>query len=81
MPLFEYRCSRCGDVSEFLEGVTQDKPTQRCRSCGSEALERLPSASVVRRANKLGPQTRKTCCGREERCDTPPCGGVGDCQR
>jgi len=81
MPLFEYRCTRCGDVSEFLEGVTQDKPTQRCPSCGSEAVERLPSAPVLRRANKTGPRAVKTCCGREERCDAPPCGGVGNCER
>lgn len=43
MPLYEYRCRRCGHVSTFLVGVTVHAPTLRCIRCGGEELERLIS--------------------------------------
>ncbi|MFC1957785.1 hypothetical protein ACFLX0_03115 [Chloroflexota bacterium] len=56
-----------------------DSRTLDCPSCGSQNLERLISApSLLKsRANALG----TTCCGREERCETPPCSTGGQCQR
>ncbi len=64
MPLFEYRCRKCGDQFEALVRGT-DQPT--CPSCTAIDLELLPSLFAVdstgtreaaRRASM--PRSRKT---------------------
>ncbi len=42
MPLYEYRCKGCGEVSEFLQRF-DDPPKETCPKCKGE-LERLLSA-------------------------------------
>lgn len=79
MPIFEYQCKVCGSVSEFLIGVGQNQ-TITCKKCGSLEMERILSTpffltSTVK--SNQGP----TCCGREERCETPPCSSEGICKR
>ena len=41
MPIFEYKCSDCGAVSEFLTGVAQDETDPACSSCGGTKLSKL----------------------------------------
>ena len=79
MPIYEYKCQECGEVSEFLVANFSDSRTLNCPGCGSQNLERLITApSLLKgRANALG----TTCCGREERCETPPCSTGGQCQK
>jgi putative FmdB family regulatory protein len=77
MPIYEYRCLECGKTSEILlrgsdEGV-------ECTFCGSKNLEKLLSASYSIRTSASIPG--RTCCGRTERCDTPPCSLDGTCGR
>ncbi|MFH2011644.1 MAG: zinc ribbon domain-containing protein [Pseudomonadota bacterium] len=80
MPIYEYRCNQCGYVSEILTGVGSNSDLTLCKSCGSSNLEKLISASSFVLSN--GKRTSgNTCCGREERCDTPPCSGGGGCGR
>jgi putative FmdB family regulatory protein len=79
MPIFEYHCKACGSVSEFLIGVGHEQPIS-CKQCGSLEMERILStpfflASAAK--NKQG----HTCCGREERCERPPCSSEGVCKR
>lgn len=79
MPIYEYRCQACGSVSEYLVGMGKDVAI-RCRTCGSEEMNRILSAAAV----AVGSSHRipgHTCCGREERCESPPCSGGGDCRR
>ena len=45
MPLFEYRCEKCGEEFEFLE--RHSSPKASCPSCGSEKLEKLISRAAV----------------------------------
>jgi putative FmdB family regulatory protein len=47
MPIFEYKCGRCGRISEFLE-TTGDKAVKRCSHCGSEDLKKQISAFAPR---------------------------------
>jgi putative FmdB family regulatory protein len=79
MPIYEYRCETCGTLSEYLVGMGKDDPVI-CRQCGSHEMNRILSVSSF----SLQPDGRvsgRTCCGREERCDTPPCSNGGTCRR
>ena len=79
MPIYEYRCKECGSTSELLTGL-QDDPTISCRSCHSPEMERIISAdSFLSRTVEGAPG--HTCCGREERCETPPCFTGEACRR
>ena len=79
MPIYDFRCHVCGEVSEFLVPSSADGGTLACSSCGSQNLEKLISApSLLKdRRNTAG----ATCCGREERCETPPCSTEEGCRR
>ncbi|MGD2272411.1 MAG: zinc ribbon domain-containing protein [Desulfobacterales bacterium] len=79
MPIYEYKCKVCGAISEFLTGAA-DKGPFVCKKCGSLDMQRIMSAaSILSQSSKRQPG--HSCCGREERCDTPPCGDGGDCRR
>lgn len=45
MPIFEFRCSACGDEFEVL--VLNSSPVSECPSCGSQDVEKLMSISSV----------------------------------
>ena len=47
MPLFEYRCGKCGHVTEFLE-KPNSKVRHACEQCGGEALEKVLSTFSAR---------------------------------
>jgi len=82
MPIYEYECRDCGKISEFLVGVVKDEVEMLCTHCGSRNLDKILSQSFVARSGKLsGPQYGKTCCGRDERCNAPPCEDEGTCVR
>ena len=79
MPIYDFRCHECGEVSEFLVPSFSDSRILTCPGCGSQNLERLISApSLLKdRANATG----TTCCGREERCEASPCSTGEQCWR
>ncbi|MBW1997419.1 MAG: zinc ribbon domain-containing protein [Deltaproteobacteria bacterium] len=79
MPIYEYRCRKCGHVSEYLTDMNGDQVVS-CKNCGSKGMEKLLSApSLLSRTPERAPG--HTCCGREERCETPPCSDGGTCSR
>lgn len=45
MPLYEYRCQSCGEVSEVLQRM-DDAPLSECPRCGG-ALQKLVSAPAL----------------------------------
>jgi putative FmdB family regulatory protein len=57
MPIFEYRCEKCGREFEDLETVAdRDKP-RPCPACGSKRVRREVSvfaAKVVRESTSTG---------------------------
>ncbi|HOV89096.1 MAG TPA: zinc ribbon domain-containing protein [Syntrophorhabdaceae bacterium] len=83
MPIYEYRCKECGAISEYLVGVgKRDNDIVRCRVCGANNLEKvLSTANLSKRGHMISTQGGKTCCGKEERCSTPPCSTGGGCRR
>jgi len=78
LPIFEYRCAGCGTEFESVS-LPGSGATARCPGCGGKDLKKLfspfasPSSGYAARG--------ATCCGREERCDAPPCDSGGCCGR
>jgi putative FmdB family regulatory protein len=78
MPIYEYRCLECGRISAiFLRSLNSQNV--RCPACGSYKLDRLLSASYTLKTGASTPGM--TCCGRTERCETPPCSSNDTCRR
>ena len=79
MPIYQYKCRECGEVSEFLVPIMSDIETLACPSCGNSDLERLISAPNLLKASASLPGA--TCCGQTERCEAPPCSTDERCRR
>jgi putative FmdB family regulatory protein len=79
MPIYEYRCKACGAVSEFLLGRGDDERVQ-CKVCGASGMTMILSAASFTMQSP-GRRPGRTCCGREERCEIPPCSDVKTCRR
>ena len=79
MPIYQYKCQQCGEVSEFLVPSSSDSKTLACPGCGTHNLEKLIFAPNIVKGNASAPGT--TCCGRTERCKTPPCSTNDRCWR
>jgi len=78
MPIYEYRCNHCGTISEFLVGVSSKSETLTCKQCRSSQLQKMLSVSHSLKSEKRSPG--HTCCGKEERCSTPPCSTDTGCK-
>jgi len=79
MPIYEYRCNQCGEISEILVSMGSEGEMLICEHCGSTDLTKILSVSSY----TLPEGTRvpgTTCCGREERCDAPPCSTGASCR-
>lgn len=79
MPIYDFRCQECEKVSEFLLSKFSDSRALACDGCGSQNLERLITAPRLLKDRANAPGT--TCCGRTERCETPPCSTGEQCRR
>ncbi len=44
MPIYEYRCSKCGFQKEFLQRLN-DAPLTQCPECGKRALGKMVTAA------------------------------------
>ncbi len=78
MPVYEYKCLHCGKAFEELVGHADE--AVNCPACGSQEVRRLlsvPASVRVADARAGG----LTCCGRTERCESPPCSDGGGCWR
>lgn len=59
MPIFEYRCGKCGHEFEELETIAdRDKPRE-CPSCGRKGVERAVSVFAA----KVGGSCTSSGCG------------------
>ena len=46
MPLYEYRCRKCGKRTEVIQTLSE-KPLKICPHCGERALEKMFSAPAI----------------------------------
>jgi len=51
MPIFEYKCNKCGHKTEFLEKSTS-KGKHVCKTCGSSDTVKLFSGFAVGQSSK-----------------------------
>ncbi len=80
MPIYEYRCEKCGAVTEFLQKRIDVSEKVTCEQCGSGRVRKLISAvNVSVSEGRRAPG--ETCCGGDSRCGTPPCSSDGSCRR
>ena len=71
MPIFEYRCERCGQVFDHLARTAADKP-EKCPQCGAKRLKKQ-FASFSASVGASG----KTSCSTGS-CPVPTC-STGTC--
>jgi putative FmdB family regulatory protein len=79
MPVYEYKCEECGKISEFLIQVSNIGNTLSCSFCNSHNLDRIISVPSLIKDNTNTKKPGQTCCGRTERCETPPCSSGKSC--
>lgn len=78
MPIYEFTCQSCGSTSEFL--VTGENDVPVCKSCGSEKLTKLLSATSSYSGtgkNHLPGPGDTGCCGHAP--GEGDCSGPGSC--
>jgi putative FmdB family regulatory protein len=75
VPTYTYLCTGCGEVE--VQQNMSDPPLEKCPKCG-EAVKKViaPGGSFIMkgRGSSLNCGREAPCCGRETRCDKPPCG-------
>lgn len=76
MPIYVYECVRCG---EFEEQQSISAPAlEHCPTCGEPVRKLIAGGTSVvvkgRGAEAARCERETPCCGRETRCDKPPCG-------
>jgi putative FmdB family regulatory protein len=69
MPIYEYKCGKCGAVNEIL--VMDKKEELQCKSCNSKNLTKLMSAHNTMVSSVL---PAASCGGSPDTC-----GAVGSC--
>lgn len=55
MPIYEYRCRKCGNEFELMRRVTQMDASAPCPACRSKATSRKVSAFVLAGRAKIDP--------------------------
>jgi putative FmdB family regulatory protein len=83
MPTYEYACQKCGHRFERFQPITASS-VSTCPACGAAARRLIvPGAGFIIKGARRDRDRRQagcsldeqgvTCCGRDERCGTPPC--------
>ena len=43
MPIYEYKCGDCGELSEIISGIGGQNDALQCKHCGSTSLTNMKS--------------------------------------
>lgn len=66
MPIYEFKCLKCNEVTEMLVKNSRDQLEMVCGTCGSENLERVISTinfSMGGGSKPAGGSTQTRSCG------------------
>lgn len=47
MPIYEYKCKKCEQVSEFIKSINSNDKTVICPSCGGKAYRIVSQSSFI----------------------------------
>lgn len=72
MPIYEYRCEKCGRVSSFLVRNIAAHQTPKCPHCGASAMHRAVSRFAALRGS-----ARSSASDTETDTDSPPPADTG----
>jgi len=74
MPIYEFRCTRCGSIQEFLVTSSTEPIQMNCRECQSDELERVLSrvsyAMGASSGDTASPRVTTKSCGPGNSCST-----------
>jgi putative FmdB family regulatory protein len=73
MPIFEFRCTECGDIFEKLFLSSEEDVELACPGCGSCTIERVVSRSSYAMGSGSGksqPKISTKSCGSGNQCMT-----------
>ncbi len=76
MPLYDYRCSACGEDFEHLQGLSEPDP-ERSECCEAPVV-RMSSIPADFRGRFQAPAC-SSCMDGPAAPDTPPCAAGGSC--
>lgn len=70
MPIFEFRCTECGNVFEMIFLNTEENADLKCPECHAETLERVVSRTshVIARGSGEQPKITARSCGSGGSC-------------
>jgi putative FmdB family regulatory protein len=71
MPIYEYRCLACGEISEIFQGVGEKDDRLECKCCGNKDLERILSPASFSFKGSFDKVGDAKCCERGVSCDNP----------
>lgn len=71
MPIYEYRCRSCGEVSEIFQGIGDTDDPLQCTHCGGTELERVLSPTSFSFKGGVDEGTGLRCCESGVSCDDP----------
>lgn len=73
MPIYEYKCNLCGEISEVL--LKSMSAQAACSHCDSTDLTKLISApaAVITRGSSSPATDAPAVCPNKERCGVPNC--------
>jgi len=81
MPIYEFRCLKCGNVFDKLFKSSNEKVEIKCPQCQSDSFERIISkTNYVMGTGKGGKKPKLTTksCSPGSSCSTLEIPGVGD---
>jgi putative FmdB family regulatory protein len=86
VPIYEYQCSKCSEVTERLQGIN-DPPLRKCPSCGARVQKKMSSGAFVLKGTGWyatdyagkgnGKEAKKapSCPASGEKAASPACAG------
>ena len=77
MPLYDYRCTACGQEFEHLQGISEPDPS--ASACCDAPVVRALSVPADFRARFNAPKCTGCMEGGDGPRDTPPCATAGSC--
>lgn len=70
MPIYEYKCQKCGHITEFLESMSASGK-HACESCKSLKTEKILSSFATSNTDSACPSS--AACPSGDTCSTGQC--------